>query len=282
MNEDFFKLGIIGNPLSHSVSPVLQKAALVSVGINGSYEKFEVKKDDLSTIINMFLNEGFSGFNVTIPYKTEIIKYLDEIDNDAQKIGAVNTVKITSDRKFIGYNTDMYGFCSSLEGKNITNAVIIGCGGAALAVVFGLEMLGCKNLKIYARNPKKADIFIQNIEQKTKIKLCAKPLERLDNLEDTDILINATPLGTKGENENKSPVREEIFSTAKKSIIAYDLVYNPAKTLFLQNAEKYKLSGINGLDMLIFQGAKAFEIWTDKTPDVEKMRVSARNEILSM
>ena len=95
-------------------------------------------------------------------------------------------------------------------------------------------------------------------------------------------MINATPLGTKGENENKSPVIEEIFSTAKKSTIAYDLVYNPAKTLFLQNAEKYKLLGINGLDMLIFQGAKAFEIWTDKTPDVEKMRVSARNEILSM
>ena len=275
MEKDFFKLAIIGNPLSHSVSPAMQEAALLSADLEGSYEKFETKLENLPETINYFKENNFSGFNITIPYKTEILKYLDETDCNAQKIGAVNTVKITPDKKLIGYNTDVYGFYSSLKKENLyDNAVLIGCGGAALAVVFGLEQAGCKNLTVYARNIDKANSFINGIKNKTVIKLSAQKLENLKDISTADIIINATPLGTKGENQDKMPVSEEIFSTAKKTTIAYDLVYNPAKTLFLKSAEKYGLKAINGLDMLVLQGAKAFEIWTGKQPNIDKMKSS--------
>ncbi len=279
MNKDFLKLGIIGNPLAHSISPSIQMTALHSVGLDGFYEKFETSANELPNIIEMFKREKFLGFNITIPHKTEIIKYLDEIDETAQKIGAVNTVKIIENQKLIGYNTDIYGFYNSLNGKSIKNAVIIGCGGAALAVVFGLEMLGCKNLIIYARNLPKANDFIENLQPKTKINLFAKPLTDLNNIEDTDILINATPLGTKGSAENQTAIAEDIFKETQNKIIVYDLVYNPAETLFLKAAKKHGHTAINGLNMLILQGAKAFEIWTGQTPDTEQMIQAAKKAL---
>lgn len=280
MNNDFFKFGIIGNPLLHSISPTIQSSALLSANLNGCYEKFEVSKEDIPRQIEFFKDNDFSGFNVTIPHKLEILKYLDEIDETAKKIGAVNTVKITDDKKLVGYNTDIYGFYGSLKGDSISNASIIGCGGAALAVVFGLEILGCKKLDIYARNTEKAQLFVKNIKLKTKIQLIVKPLETLDNLENTDILINATPLGTKGINEDKSPVDGNIFASAQKSMIVYDLVYNPSETIFLKAGKNCGLKTTNGLDMLILQGAKAFEIWTGIYPNVEKMKIAATNELI--
>ncbi len=280
MNNDFFKFGIIGNPLLHSISPTIQRSALLSANLNGRYEKFEVSKEDIPRQIEFFKDNDFSGFNVTIPHKLEILKYLDETDETAKKIGAVNTVKITDDKKLVGYNTDIYGFYGSLKEESISNASIIGCGGAALAVVFGLEILGCKKLDIYARNTQKAQLFVKNIKLKTKIQLNVKPLETLDNLENTDILINATPLGTKGINEEKSPVDGNIFASAQKSMIVYDLVYNPLETIFLKAGKNCGLKTTNGLDMLILQGAKAFEIWTGTYPNVEKMKIAATNELI--
>ena len=279
MKKDFYKLGIIGNPLSHSISPAIQTSALLSANLKGSYEKFEVLPENISNLINDFKAQDFDGFNVTIPHKLEILKYLDETDETAQKIGAVNTVKITDDKKLIGYNTDICGFHKSISDFSVSNASILGCGGAALAVVFGLEKQGCKNLTVYARNLNKAEIFISNIKEKTTINLFAKSLESLTDLSDTDILINATPLGTIGENQNKAAINKDTFSTAKATMIAYDLVYNPAETLFLKYAKSCGLKTVNGLDMLILQGAKAFEIWTGKYPNTEQMKKSAEKEL---
>ena len=286
MNKDFFKLGIIGKPLSHSISPSIQESALLSKNLKGSYEKFEVDKEDLGELIDYFKKNDFSGFNVTIPYKTEIIKYLDEVDEGAQKIGAVNTVKISADKILIGFNTDIYGFYSSFLGISglkkspLNNAVMLGCGGAALSVVFGLEKLGCEELVIYARNLDKAAEFINNIKDKTKMRLFAQKLELISSLSNTDILVNATPLGTKGENENMSPVNGNIFLSAKKSMIVYDLVYNPQETELLKIAKEQGLYTINGLDMLLLQGAKAFEIWTGVLPEISVMRTAALKELL--
>ena len=278
MKDKFYKLGIIGNPLAHSVSPAIQAEALSSVKLNGSYEKFEIQKEDIPKLLDYFKNNDFTGFNVTIPYKTEIIKYLDEIDETAEKIGAVNTVKI-SGNKLIGYNTDIYGFYSSVNNALFVNAALLGCGGAALAVVFALEKMGCKKLTIYARNLDKANEFIQSIQKKVSMHFEARLLENISDLSDVDILINATPLGTKGENQRKTPVKKEIFGTSKKSMIVYDLVYNPSETLFIKNAKEYGLYAINGLDMLILQGAKAFEIWTGEIPDIRTMKAIALKNI---
>ncbi len=277
MDKNFLKLGIIGYPLAHSISPIIQATALESVGKSGSYKKFEVRKENLPEQIKFFLDEGFSGFNVTIPYKVEILKYLDEIDPVAQAIGAVNTVKINENGKLLGFNTDIYGFKTAIPDafKNIKNAVLLGCGGAALAVVFGLQELGVENLTIYARNIEKAHDFVLKIKDKIDMNIAVADLAKMTSLQTCDILINATPLGTKGENENRCPVAVEVLKTAKKELFVYDLVYNPAKTKLLFEAEKLGLNYINGLDMLILQGARAFEIWTGEKPSVEKMQTEA-------
>ena len=268
MNKDYFKLGIIGNPLSHSISPQLQDLALKNTNLDGSYEKFEVTIENLPNLIEYFKNNNFTGFNVTIPYKIEILKYLDEIETSAKKIGAVNTVKI-KDNKLFGYNTDIYGFVSSIpqEKRNIQNAKILGCGGAALAVVFGLEELGCKHITICARNKEKTMHFINTISEKTNMSFDFEFINEVKSLDNTDILINTTPLGTIGENENKMAISENILKTANKNILIYDLVYNPPMTKLLLTAKENDLTFINGLDMLILQGVKAFEIWTNKCPN---------------
>jgi len=277
MNKDFFKLGIIGNPLLHSISPLIHQLALQNTNLRGSYEKFEVTKEGLSKIIEFFKSNDFTGFNVTIPHKVNIIQYLDEIDEYAKKIGAVNTVKV-ADGRLIGYNTDVYGFANSLVNrkKDIKKAKMLGCGGAALAVVFGLEHLGCEEITICARNKDKMQDFINIISSKTNMIIHSEFLQEMTSLTDTDILINATPLGTFGENESKMAIDKDILHTANKHILIYDLVYNPAKTQLVKESEKLNLTSINGLDMLILQAVKAFEIWTDKSPNIQYLKDNIR------
>lgn len=274
MNKEFFKLGIIGNPLKHSISPLIQKAALDSANLSGSYEKFEISENDIEKQIKYFIKNNYTGFNITIPYKIDIIKYLDEIDDEAAKIGAVNTVKINKNGKLKGFNTDIFGFVNSIpeEHQNIKNATMLGCGGAALAVVFGLDSLGCKNIRIGARNHDKAADFINALKDKTGMTFSVSSLDDINSLENTDILINATPLGTLGENENKMPVNKNIFENSNKDTYIFDLVYNPEETLLIKTARDFGFNYTNGLNMLILQGAKAFEIWTKIYPDIYKMK----------
>lgn len=274
MNKDFFKLGIIGNPLSHSVSPIMQIEALKSVNLTGSYEKFEIQTNEIEKYLNFFIENNFTGFNVTIPHKIEIMKYLTEIDATALKIGAVNTVKINFDGSTKGYNTDIYGFIQGVNGKiqTIKNATVLGCGGAALAVVFGLEKLGCKYVTVAVRNISKGEKFVSDLKNKTDMEFIVKDISSLNIVEDTDILINATPLGMSGNNENEIPIGLNALKMAKKTMLIYDLIYNPSKTLLLEMAADMGFQFVNGLDMLVYQGAKAFEIWTGFYPDVEKMK----------
>lgn len=277
MNKDFYKLGIIGYPLSHSISPAIQTAALHSVKLYGSYEKFEVAENELKSQIDYLRENDYSGFNVTIPHKINIIKFLDELDETAQRIGAVNTVKINPDGTLQGYNTDITGFINSIlnndcTSKNFKNAKLLGCGGAALAVIFGLEKLGCENLIISVRNIEKTHAFLEQLKNKTTIKFKIEDINNQSTLENVDILINSTPLGTKGTNENSMPTTRELLKSANKNILIYDLVYNPLQTMLLKTATDLKLSSMNGLDMLIYQGAEAFKIWTNKTPAIDLMK----------
>ena len=273
--DDFCKFGIIGKPLGQSISPVIQAEALKSVNLKGAYEKFEIDNDEISNTIEFFKNENYKGFNVTIPYKVEIMKYLDEIDETAKHIGAVNTVKISDDKTLKGYNTDVLGFYNSVmqKRKSIKKAILFGCGGAAKAVVCGLKPAGCTDITLYGIE--NVNEFASEMTQKTGIKFTIKPIEEVMNFEETDIIINATPLGTKGEAEDKSVISLNNLKTLNKNALVFDVVYNPQETLLLSYAKECNLDYQNGLDMLLMQGAKAFEIWTGKEPDINKMREKA-------
>ena len=155
------KLGIIGYPLGHSLSPVMQNVALKKLGIDGSYVALETPPEKLAERIDFLKNEEFRGFNVTIPHKIEIMKYLDSIDNFAKVVGAVNTVVIDENKKFHGYNTDVYGFVQAIPEEIRENlagkkAAVLGSGGAARAVLVGLIEIGIKEISIFARNQEKS------------------------------------------------------------------------------------------------------------------------------
>ncbi len=273
MDKNFLKLGIIGNPLSHSISPILQETAIKSIGKNGEYKKFECDKEHLSETINFLKENNYLGFNVTIPHKENILKYLDFIDETAEKIGAVNTVKI-KEGKLYGYNTDIFGFIEPIKDKKLNNAAILGAGGAARAIVFGLDKLKIKNISVCARDINKANIFINSLKDKINTNINSEILSENLDFSNIDILINCTPLGMKGKFENQSPIN---LNNINKNLFVYDIVYNPQETVLLKIAKEKGLECINGLDMLIYQGAKAFEIWANKNPDIQEMKHSALN-----
>ena len=273
MDKNFLKLGIIGNPLSHSISPILQETAIKSIGKNGEYKKFECDIEHLSETINFLKENNYLGFNVTIPHKENILKYLDFIDETAEKIGAVNTVKIEKEKLF-GFNTDIFGFIEPIKDKKFNNAAVLGAGGAARAVVFGLNKLKVQNIKIYARDMSKANIFINSLKDKINANIAAEMLSDDLDFSNIDILINCTPLGMKGKFEEQTPTN---LDNINKKLFVYDIVYNPQETLLLKTAKEKDLEYTNGLDMLIYQGAKAFEIWTGEKPDISKMKISAIN-----
>ncbi|HHY77921.1 MAG TPA: shikimate dehydrogenase [Clostridiales bacterium] len=258
-------VGLLGYPLGHSVSPIMQNAAFKSRNINNIYIALEVKPQDLETVVKAIPKMNFAGFNVTIPYKIEIMKYLDEIDDLAQFIGAVNTVVI-KDGKMKGYNTDGIGFMRSLEeelgvkpeGKNI---FILGSGGASRAISMTLAMNKVGKMYICNRTFEKAESLVADINERFGQISQAVPMEKekmAEAISEADILINTTSVGTY-PNVDEMPIDKDLLHG---SLAVCDIVYNPRKTKLLLEAEKLGCRSMSGLGMLIFQGAEAFEIWT--------------------
>jgi shikimate dehydrogenase len=272
------KLGIIGYPLGHSLSPFMHNAALQSSGIEGNYAVFETPTEKLNEQIKLFKEQEFKGFNVTIPHKVKIINLLDSIDCFAQLVGAVNTVVIGEDQKLHGYNTDVYGFVYAINEDLRINlvgkkAAVIGSGGAARAVLAGLVEMGLDEITIFARNQEKAEELKQNIlKTLPDFKINHQPLTENIDLSKYFIVVNTTPIGMQGSNEGLSPLSESSIASLPKNAIVYDIVYKPRKTKLLELAEKQGLKTIDGLEMLILQGAKGFESWTGQTPPINIMR----------
>lgn len=274
-----YKLGLIGYPLGHSISAVIQKAGFESIGESGTYEILETPPDSLIERVKFLKINEFDGFNVTIPLKVPISLFLDEIDETANIAGCANTVKINSDRSFKGYNTDIYGFWAAipkdadLSGKT---AGIIGTGGASRAATVGLIQAGVKEINYYSRNIINSAEMINSMrEMFPEIKFNSYQIQMIRDLSDLAILVNCTPVGMRGNSMDQSPVSIIDISKMNKDAIVYDVVYNPIKTLLLQYAEQNGLRTVNGLDMLIHQGAKALEIWTGKKPDIQTMKIAA-------
>lgn len=209
-----------------------------------SYENFDI--NHIEEVVQVFRQDHLKGLNVTIPYKEQIIPYLDELDPKAEKIGAINTIKIT-EKGLKGFNTDAFGFQKSLEPllrPHHTKALILGTGGASKAVRFVLEELGIEATYV-SRNPKKGQFTYTDLNQKILL--------------EHNIIINCTPLGTSPNIEAKPDIPYQFIT---KNHLLYDLIYNPAKTTFLALGEAQGATSCNGYEMLVLQAEKAWEIWT--------------------
>lgn len=254
-------VGLLGNNIGYSKSPNIHNKYYKSNNVDFYYKLFDIEKKDIDDFIEGLKENNIMGFNVTIPYKQYIIKYLDKIEYPADKINAVNTVVLCNEQ-LIGYNTDYYGFVKSLEDRDINvenfNALIIGNGGAAKAVFYALKDLKVKSIDIIGRDV----IKIKNeFSEANNIYSLNKKLNLSKHLIKYDLIINATPLG--GSNFNDIIPIE--FTQLDKDTIVYDLNYTPEKTRFLMEAEKCGATIINGMDMLLNQGYKAIEIWLSNT-----------------
>lgn len=276
-----YKLGLIGQNLSHSISEVIHKAGLKSLGVDGSYEILDTSPEDLIDRIKFLKSNNYDGFNVTIPLKVPMSLFLDHVDKTADISGCANTVKILPDRTFYGYNTDVYGFQQAIRPeikKDLINSSvsIIGTGGAARAAAVGLIDIGVKQINFYSRNIINSSNVV-NYLRETFPQITFKLFQNSSTGElfKSAMIVNATPTGMKGHSADQMPLGLQILKELPVNTVIYDLIYNPSKTMLLEKAKDFGLETLNGLDMLIFQAAKAQEIWLGQMPDTDKMKIAA-------
>ncbi len=258
---------VIGHPIAHSLSPQMHESAFKALGLDADYLRFDVHPQQLGDAVLGLKALGFAGWNVTLPHKEAVMPYLDELTLEAQRIGAVNTVKREGSR-LIGHNTDGGGFLRSVEsllgdvqGKR---AVILGAGGAARGVAFALAGQGMK-LEILNRTPERAKRLAQDLPQ-TDGEADWGRLEEGQWLPGLDLLVQTTSVGLRGETYPIS-----LQGIAKHALVV-DIIFNPWETSLLQEARKLGCQTLNGLDMLLYQGVLAWEFWFEKEAPVEVMR----------
>lgn len=264
--------GLIGYPIKHSLSPAMHNAAFKKLKIDALYMLFEKARKDFPAAVRQLKAMNVGGFNVTVPYKEEIIPYLDDLDSPARRIGAVNTV-LNRKGRFIGYNTDALGFIASLkedldfnpQGKNV---FIVGAGGAGRAIGFALAqekagaLVFCDCL---AEKAKRLAKDIQSIFPDCLVSPTASATD--DRLLTMDLLVNASNCGMK--NSDPLPIDPKILPAGIK---LYDIIYNPSPTKLVKASARRRIKAVNGLGMLLGQGTAAFEIWTNKKAPVGLMR----------
>jgi shikimate dehydrogenase len=271
--------GIIGDPVEHSLSPAMHNAAFNKLGLDYIYLPFHVTAKNLAGAVTGLKSLNFRGMNVTIPHKISVIPLLDELEPLAGKIGAVNTI-VNDNGHLKGYNTDAGGFLKSLDEKGIDSAgktiVILGAGGVSRAVLFTLAERGA-DLIILNRSKEMewAEKLGANISQFSKNKIRTMELNNANLksvLKTADILVNATSVGMSPNTDTLVP--QELF---RPELTVFDVIYNPVKTRLLEEAEKAGAVIIGGLDMLVWQGALAFELWTGvKAPHTTMKNTAAK------
>ena len=245
--ESRYKFGLVGKNISYSFSKKYFTEKFQKLGLETyKYRNYDIPDIEEFPFVIYQQEDEFQGFSVTIPYKQAILKYLDEVDVDAKKIGAVNTIKVTEDNRLIGYNTDVYGFQKSIEPllkKHHKKALILGTGGASKAVAYALNKLDIA-YEFVSRNVSENSLLYSILSQQF--------------MEEYTIIINCTPLGTH-PNIDDSPNIPYEFITEKH--LLFDLIYNPSETKFLQEGKKRGAIIKNGLEMLELQAEKSWEIW---------------------
>ena len=274
-------LCIFGNPVKHSKSPLMHNAVIEKLGLNYVYTAFDIKPDDLGDAVKGIRAMGITGVNVTIPHKENVVKYLDYITDEAKNIGSVNTLFFDEEGKLAGDNTDGRGFVISLmkdggfdpKGKK---SLVMGAGGASRAVCAKLVTEHIEKLSVFDIDEKKAADLIKNLKSinnnieivqifsKNELEIAAK---------DSDLIVNCTPIGMKEMDPELLP--ETVFTGGQ---FVFDLIYNPEKTKLLKTAEKCGCKTINGLGMLVYQGALSFEKWTGIKPETDIMFKTIKGE----
>ena len=259
--------GIIGKPLTHSLSPTLHNFWFKKNNLRYSYSLIEIEKEEISGVINKIKTNELHGINVTVPYKQEVIPYLDLIIKNAKETESVNTVYLNKENKIVGENTDVYGFEKSFIDKNTIKNIadklflILGAGGVTPSLIYALKKKKISNILISNRTLKKAE----NIKKKFPF-IEIIPWEKVtQKAADVDVIINATSLGMKDGNDFNM-----LFKNLKTDLVYYDVVYNPLETKLIKNFKKNKVKTFNGLEMFLFQGQKSFSLWNNKVPIVDE------------
>lgn len=283
-------IGLIGYPLTHSISPYFQQAALDYYQLDVRYEIWEISPEKLELTVARLREPQNLGANVTVPYKEAVLPLLDGVDDLASLVGAVNTI-VKRDDRLLGFNTDAAGFLQGLrreghfepEGKRV---VVLGAGGAARAVCFALAHEKVSSLAVINRTPVRAEALVDSLgsyitEAGLRTKVSTLPWQSLTlrgAFAHCQLIVNCTTLGMKySSQEGKSPLSIEAIP---KGVLVYDLVYNPYPTPLLQLAQKVGANVLGGLAMLVYQGAASFELWMGKKAPVDIMFNKARKALL--
>ena len=276
------RVGIIGYPLGHSISPAFQQAALDELEIDARYETWPTPPEELEARVDFLRASDVLGANVTVPHKQSVMPMLDEILPVAESIGAVNTI-INRDGLLIGANTDASGFTRSLEQEAKFSAarkraLIVGAGGAARAVAFGLAWEGVSELVIVNRTAERAVELAGDVSEATATDTRGGGYEDALTDESFDLIVNSTSVGMAGgpEPEGMPPIAGLI----KRGVLVCDLVYNPRETPLLVLARERGAWVLGGLGMLVYQGAAAFEFWTEQAPPEDTMYAAALKALM--
>jgi len=281
-NSETKLIALLGCPVKHSVSPQFQNAALECLGINTKYLAFEVFEENITEAVKGLKALGALGANITVPHKQSVVKLCDKCSPEAKVIEAVNTIKFENG-KAIGFNTDAYGLAASLKEnyqsfKN-KKSVILGAGGAARAAVTQAIFDGAEEICVINRTVSKAESLVKNISEKIKLLTDNEKPKKIPgisaggydlikkSLKNSSILINASSVGLKTDDPHLFD-----YTIIEANIFVYDMIYNPTQTALLLEAKRQGCKTANGITMLLHQGAKAFEIWFNRTAPIELMR----------
>ena len=278
-------IGLIGLPVGHSLSPAMHNAALEQMRLDWRYIAMACPQKDLKTVLKALRALNYQGLNVTIPHKQEAALLCKSLSPLAKRLGAVNTLYPNGEGEWNGTNTDVAGFLAPLKSLNLDTerATIIGSGGSSRAVIASLEELDFNQVTIISRTPNKANSLMKTfIDSNLSLRVLEINDPRIiEEIKRSKLIVNTTPLGMKsseGEHPNtvQTPLGDELWMHLNKETILYDLIYNPIKTKWLKIGESKGCKIINGLNMLVHQGAASLKIWTktDEIP-IQVMRKAA-------
>ncbi|WP_204700234.1 shikimate dehydrogenase [Halanaerobacter jeridensis] len=273
--------GLFGYPVEHSLSPAMHNDAFSELGLNHVYLPFSVEPNNLEQAVAGLRGLNITGVNVTIPHKQNVIPHLDKLSEEAELIGAVNTI-FNDNGSLIGHNTDGRGFIRSLKEETDFKAdgqkvLLVGAGGAARAIAFQLALEGISELLISDLDTAKAQSLSSEVEENVDIEVNTVKEEKVETImDDVDLLVDATPVGMDPHVDVAPVVSAEVMHS---DLIVYDVVYNPQETVLLEAAQQAGAEAVSGLGMLLYQGVIAFEIWTGEEAPVEVMRTALEEGI---
>ena len=271
-------VGLIGHPVEHSFSPPMHNAAFQSLGMDYAYVAFDVNPNDLSSAIEGAKSLNIKGFNVTIPHKIEVMQYLNELDEVASLIGAVNTIDF---KNLKGYNTDGIGAVRAIEEVSTIkdkDVIVAGAGGASRAISFYLAKFGANSITILNRNVNKAQNLAEDVLKSDLISdVRSDSISQINGyLDNADILVDTTPLGMDPHIDDAPIARAD---NMHENLVVFDAVYNPNETVLIKEAIKAGAKPVYGIKMLLYQGAESFKIWTGQDAPIDVME-KALNEYL--